>query len=147
MEIFTSRYANPELKSGKYTVVGITRGEPKFPLSYKLAGNIIEFAPPGYLFHENDRKIFTTKYFQHMDRIGVVKARELIKPYLQYHKPIVLCCYEDVRLPDEWCHRLVFAEWLYERTGVKVNELHDPSSPKGYVKPDEPVQLNLFNII
>ena len=38
--IYTSRYSNPELKTGNYTVVGITRGAPKFPLRYTLAGNI-----------------------------------------------------------------------------------------------------------
>ena len=48
--IYTSRYSNPELKTGNYTVVGITRGAPKFPLRYTLAGNIMEIAPPGYLF-------------------------------------------------------------------------------------------------
>lgn len=36
--IYTSRYSNPELKTGNYTVVGITRGAPKFPLRYTLAG-------------------------------------------------------------------------------------------------------------
>ena len=40
--IYTSRYSNPELKTGNYTVVGITRGAPKFPLRYTLAGNIME---------------------------------------------------------------------------------------------------------
>lgn len=39
--IYTSRYSNPELKTGNYTVVGITRGAPKFPLRYTLAGNIM----------------------------------------------------------------------------------------------------------
>ena len=59
MKIYTSRYQNPELQSGNYTVVGITRGAPRFPLKYTLSGNIIEFAPPGYLFSEwalNERK-------------------------------------------------------------------------------------------
>ena len=29
-EIFTSRFSNPELQTGKYTVVGIVRGLPRF---------------------------------------------------------------------------------------------------------------------
>ena len=44
--IYTSRYQNPELATGRYTVVGITRGKPKFPLKYELAGNIIEMPRP-----------------------------------------------------------------------------------------------------
>lgn len=63
LKIYTSRYQNPELSNGSYTVVGITRGAPKFPLRYVLAGNIIEIAPPGYLFNEYDRTRFTRPYF------------------------------------------------------------------------------------
>ena len=44
-KIFTSRYSNPELAGDKYTVVGVTRTPPKFPLRYQLQGNIAEIAP------------------------------------------------------------------------------------------------------
>ena len=149
MEIYTSRYSNPELVSGKYTVVGITRGQPKFPLGYELAGNIIEFAPPFYLFEENDRAVFTPKYFRNMDRLGISAAKDLLRPYAELGKDIVLCCYEDVRNPDEWCHRLVFAEWWASKTGRKIPELPDPSTPKrARHKPEENPneQLSLFDI-
>lgn len=49
-------------------------------------------------------------------------------------KDVVLCCYEDVRKPNEWCHRLVFAEWWYEKTGEKIEELPDPSPIPGVKK-------------
>ena len=131
--IYTSRYSNPELKTGKYTVVGITRGAPKFRLDYELAGNIIEIAPPGYLFNEYNRERFTPQYFRHMDRTGARRVAEILARYqrLDLSKDVVLCCYEDVRTPDEWCHRLVFAEWWYSRTGEQIEELPDPSVPKG----------------
>ena len=128
--IYTSRYSNPELSSGKYTVVGITRGAPKFPLRYELAGNIIEIAPPGYLFNEYDRRNFTPPYFQHMDRVGVDKITQILAGYEKLGKDVVLCCYEDVRKPDEWCHRLVFADWWLSRTGELIPELFDPSPNK-----------------
>lgn len=135
--IYTSRYSNPELKTGNYTVVGITRGAPKFPLQYRLDGNIMEIAPPGYLFNEYDRAKFTPSYFRHMDRTGVQRIVQILQGYERLGKPVVLCCYEDVRKPNEWCHRLVFAEWWKARTGEVIEELPDPSPNKWLQKPVE----------
>ena len=127
--IYTSRYQNRELKEHPedYTVVGVTRSLPKFPLGYKLAGNIIQIAPPGYLFSENDRSRFTPQYFRHMDKTGITLINSILEDYKLAGKPVVLCCYEDVRKEGEWCHRLVFAEWYYQKTGIIIPELKDPS--------------------
>ncbi len=156
-KIYTSRFSNPELKTGKYTVCGIVRGMPKFPLGYAVDENIIQIAPPGYLFNVYDRAIFTPRYFEHMDRqrFGVIQA--YLNEYLDRGKDLVLCCYEDVRIPDEWCHRLVFAEWYEKQTGIKIEELQDPSVPKipkgkkEALKPKEPEkpefeQMSLFSL-
>lgn len=129
--IYTSRYANPELKTGKYTVVGVTRSMPRFPLEYCIAGNVIEIAPPGYLFNEYDRGRFTPRYFKHLDSVGVAKILESLLHYQKMGKDVVLCCYEDVRKENEWCHRLVFAEWWLANTGEPIGELVDTSkSPR-----------------
>lgn len=140
--IYTSRYQNPELSIGQYTVVGVTRGHPRFQLKYVLAGNIMEIAPPGYLFKENDRARFTPEYFRHMDNQGVLRIKNILQHYEQFEKDIVLCCFEDVRKESEWCHRLVFAEWWEKRTGVKIPELQDTSPPPKEKKESEqhPVQ-------
>ena len=66
-KIFTSRYSNPELAGDKYTVVGVTRTPPKFPLKYQLQGNIAEIAPPGWLFSETNVERFRTPYFRFLD--------------------------------------------------------------------------------
>jgi len=152
--IYTSRYANPELASGKYTVVGITRGAPKYQLRYPLAGNIIEIAPPGYLFNEYDRGRFSGSYKRNMDRVGVAKVRSILKQYQALGKDVVLCCFEDVRKPNEWCHRLVFAEWWKEKTGEVIPELTDTSEIKTSAQEkkqlredatkEEPQQMSLF---
>lgn len=136
--IYTSRYQNPELATGRYTVVGVTRGKPKFPLKYELAGNIIEIAPPGYLFNEYDRGRFTPRYFQHMDRQGARKIAHILAQYERLGKDVVLCCFEDVRKPNEWCHRLVFAEWWRSRTGEDIPELPDPSPVPGGARHQDP---------
>lgn len=133
-KIYTSRFSNPELQTGDYTVVGIVRGMPRFKLKYQLAGNIIQIAPPRYLFNEYDRIKFTEKYFMYMDGQGIAKIQSFLDTYLIRGRDVVLCCYEDVRIPDEWCHRLVFAEWYEKETGTRIEELINPSEvkyPKG----------------
>lgn len=128
--IFTSRFQNPELATGNYTVVGIVRGTPRFRLKYKLAGNIIDIAPPRELFSIYDRDEFTPLYMAHLDRLGVKRIETQLQKYLDLSKDVVLCCYEDVREPNEWCHRLVFASWWMSRTGQVIPELRDDSPVK-----------------
>ena len=40
-------------------------------------------------------------------------------------KTLVLLCYEDLRKPDQWCHRTLFAEWWQKMTGEVINELEE----------------------
>lgn len=128
--IFTSRFQNPELVKGDYTVVGIVRGAPRFHLKYRPAGNIIDIAPPRELFDVDDRNKFTPPYMAHLDLLGGVKIRAQLQKYLDIGKNVVLCCYEDVREPGEWCHRLVFDSWWVLRTGEIIAELKDDSPVK-----------------
>lgn len=128
--IYTSRFSNPELKSGKYTVVGIVRGLPRFRLGYERAGNIIDIAPTKELFSVNDKQEFTAPYKQHLDDVGFAKISAQIQKYVDLGNDVVLCCYEDVRIPDEWCHRQLFAEWWFSKTGEAIPELKDDSPIK-----------------
>ena len=47
MEIYTSRYSNPELKSGNYTTVSISVGYPKYKIGYTVNIQIKELTPYG----------------------------------------------------------------------------------------------------
>ena len=126
MRIRAHRKSTPvvfELKTGKYTVVGIVRGLPRFRLGYERAGNIIDIAPPREIFNIYDREQFTTPYMKHLDNKGFEKIAAQIQHYLDFGKDLVLCCYEDVRKPGEWCHRLLFAEWWQQKTGQIIPEL------------------------
>ena len=107
-KLYTSRFSNKELNTGKYTVVGVVRSMPRFPTKYRISGDIRQIAPPGYLWNENDRARFR-EYFKHLEKTGYPVIGAIIQEYLNEGKDVVLCCYEDVRKPDEWCHRLVFA--------------------------------------
>ena len=129
--IYTSRFQNPELKTGNYTVVGIVRGLPRFKLGYERAGNIIDIAPPREIFHINDKEQFIKPYTAHLEEVGVERISKQLEQYLALGKDVVLCCYEDVRIQNEWCHRQLFAKWWFEKTGAIISELKDESPIKG----------------
>lgn len=137
MAIYTSRFGNKELDSGKYTVVGIVRSMPRYRTKYRIAGNILQIAPPWSLWREDDREKFTEPYYRHLEKSGYQVIADAINRYVTDERDLVLCCYEDVRKPGEWCHRLVFAEWWLEKTGQKIEELPDPSPAAKTQKPKE----------
>ena len=130
-KLYTSRYSNSTLLDENIVKIGITRGQPKWTLPYKLEGNIIELAPPGYLFGETDREAFTPLFFKHLDRVGKGNVMRLLEQYGYGEvEEMALLCYEDVRNPHEWCHREVCGEWIKSRLGIHVEELRDPSQSK-----------------
>ena len=131
--IYISRFQNPELKSGNYTVVGIVRYLPRFRLAYERAGNIIDIAPPKEIFNINVKEQFIDLYIAHLERVGVERISKQLEQYLALGKDVVLCCYEDVRQVGEWCHRQIFAKWWFEKTGEIISELKDESPIKNKI--------------
>ena len=126
--LYVSRFANPELRTGKYTAVRISVGAPKWPLGYALAGSIEELMPYGLLSIE-DKELYQRRYIERLDRFGIDVIQRRIDSF-GFDKPVVLLCYEDVRDPSQWCHRTMFAQWLLHQTGEAADELADPSTPR-----------------
>ena len=119
MGIYTSRYSNKELADGKYYCVGISIGTPKFKLAYRL----------------ENLEDFKKAYYEKLNGIGKDRIINMVmkmeRDAAAQGKDLVLLCYEDVRIPEDWCHRTVFAEWWVENTGEIIEELPDPNPPKG----------------
>ncbi len=133
--IFASRYANPELKSCKYTEVRISVGLPKWKLGYEIAGAIDELMPEG-IFGIEDYDEFHRRYFEKLNAIVVDKIREKLCQFEKLGKPVVLLCYEDIRKGDwNWCHRNMFASWWEQNTGEIILKLQDESKFKAEPPP------------
>ena len=128
--LYVSRYSNPELKKGIYTAVRISIGVPKWPLGYQITGEISDLMPWGML-NKYSHEEFVVRYREKLENIGVEKIRRYLRSYERIGKPVVLLCYEDIRVKGQTCHRTTFAEWWKEKTGEDVKELEDPSIPKG----------------
>jgi hypothetical protein len=144
MAIFTSRFSNPELKSGNYTAVRISLGTPRWSVGYTISGAIKELMPVG-LFgkYDNDKESFKKEYFAALDKIGAVKIRNILKQFESAGKDVVLLCFEDIRKGEnDWCHRTMFAEWWQTKTGETITELVDPSVPAWMKTKKEPKKID-----
>jgi len=137
MAIWVSRYSNKELRKGNYYPVGISLGTPKWPLGYEVREQCYSLAPKGFMLNlEKDE--YREAYFQKLDDLGREKifgiVSRLDEKARAENKELVLLCYEDVRNPDEWCHRTMFAEWWGINVGEVIEELPDSSIPKSKKK-------------
>lgn len=165
MAIWTSRYSNKELLNDKkYYPVGISIGKPRFPLGYKVREQCYSLAPKGYMLNM-DLERFTPAYYKKLADIGNDRIIDMVERLEERArsegKELVLLCFEDIRIPSDWCHRTVFAQWWAEKTGEIIEELYDPNQPKGKRKTKEdkkPVekvketnegfeQMNLFDML
>lgn len=135
MAIWTSRYSNKELTENKekYYCIGISIGAPKFPLGYELVTQCYSLAPKGYMLRM-EYDAFKEAYYRKLEGIGADRIVDMVMRFeregADQNKDLVLLCYEDVRILEDWCHRTVFAQWYMEQTGEIIPELPDPNPPK-----------------
>lgn len=127
--IYTSRFSNPELKSGNYAAVRVSVGSPRWKVGYDIVGAIKDLMPAG-LRHIEDVNDFRPRYYEQLERVGVDRISEQIAKFELSGKLVVLLCFCDIRKPDWWCHRRVFADWWQEKTGEIIEELIDMSPIK-----------------
>jgi hypothetical protein len=136
--VWTSRYGNKLLaQRTSLAKVGITLGEPKFPLGYEKQ-QLRELAPTPQQFHLADEKF--VKSFRH--GMYVLTIERVIALLTQASQAaggcdLALLCFEDVRKPNEWCHRLVLARWIEDQCGLQIEEYVD-DSPIGGQGPAAP---------
>ena len=126
--VYTTRYSNPELKTGKYTAVRISLGTPKWPIGYNLDAEMKDLMPFGLLGKFERYEDFERAYFERLDQKGVQRIFSQLQRFERLGKDVVLLCYEDIRKgQDDWCDRRTFADWWLKNTGEALPELFDPT--------------------
>ena len=149
MAIFTSRFSNPELKKGIYKTVRISIGKPRWEVGYRLDAEISDLMPFG--LKGEALEVFKRAYVSKLEKIGFEKIKAHLEQLQEDGKDVVLLCYEDIRKPEAWCHRTMFADWWHKMTGETIEELPDPTDA-ATVKPSKEstsgimpsMQLTLF---
>lgn len=126
--IYVSRYSNKKLLDPSLVKIPISRGLPRFKLSYELVKTAYLLCPSYEMLSMYDRDKYEAAYRDQLERMGVEKIKGVLRS-LGYGsaKAIVLLCFEDVTKPGQWCHRTMFARWWQEKTGMEIKELPDPT--------------------
>lgn len=121
MELFTARYAEYSPTHG--VAVRTSVGVPKDWRHGRLE-HVRRLTPYG-LLHVSDRAEFTRLYIARLERVGADAIYARLEGISDAHdcRPLVLCCFEDVRRPGVWCHRTILGAWLRDRLGIAVPEL------------------------
>lgn len=119
--ICTGRYQELKHHPDKQAI-RITVGYPRFMGAGLPA--IKDLAPYG-LMKETDQARFSEGYVQLLEAKGVARIAQQLNDLLASFAPqaIVLCCYEDLTKPGEWCHRQTFSRWWLEQTGEAIGDL------------------------
>lgn len=137
MSIWTSRYSNKQLQNEGYYPVGISIGKPRFRTGYVIKEQCYSLAPKGYMLHM-EKEPYAKEYIKKLEDIGTEKIIQMIRRMDRVAKSVgeelVLLCFEDIRIPEDWCHRRLFADWWKEKTGEVIEELPDPTPPKAKKK-------------
>jgi uncharacterized protein YeaO (DUF488 family) len=130
MELYTSYWQKPDLADLDVTKVGISRGVPRgklakeLPYRYKRAVNL---TPSSELFRRWRAGTvgpdeYTRVYRSYLDNLGLEEVISELerKSADNGGKSLVLLCW---CAPGEFCHRRVWADWYFQKTGQEVPEL------------------------
>ena len=128
MEIYTSRYLNFDLLStGLIVPVRISLLDPRrllgelpYPLKYSVRALQPERS------HLGEWPKTCSMMWEKLGGIGIEKISAQLAAIARAEggKPLALCCYEDVTLPNQ-CHRTVLSVWWFEQTGRELEEITD----------------------
>ena len=71
--------------------------------------------------------------YSRLNQKGVQRILAQLQRFERIGKDVVLLCYEDIRKPDDWCHRRTFADWWMKQTGEGTSLPPPPTAPGGRV--------------
>jgi Protein of unknown function, DUF488 len=113
--VYTSSYSRFRPEWG--VPVGITVALPRW---FAHGVEVWQTPAPFGLLDVTDEGEFRRRYRHRLHRLTpkvLGELRDLVETYAP--APLVLLCYEP---PGAWCHRVLLAEWLQEKTGLLVPE-------------------------
>jgi hypothetical protein len=129
MQLYTARYQEFQPEWG--IPVRSTIGAPRFHLRYDLAGWWRGVSPEREWLKGVPYVDFRRLYRHKLHKQGIDRLMQTAEGFVPEdqdptHARLVVLCYEDIRKPQEWCHRELMAEW-FEEKGVPVIELCGPA--------------------
>ena len=121
----TARYLNPNINPEIHTPVRISLGVPKFRIGYEIAGSVELLMPTPQMLSLDDEAVYRKLYFELLNHHGIRAIVEALQAVTKPGKETILLGFEDLRKPDTWCHRRMFADWIKRQTGRTIDELEE----------------------
>ena len=125
MKIYTSYFAKGKtLRAQKIKMISIAL----YPPPRIKCDTMLNLAPTHSILHDKYRTDdrYTHRYLSEvLGKLDAKKILEQIKA-ISHGSDVALCCYEA---PDDFCHRHIVAQWLYEQTGTEVEEFGRSNNP------------------
>ncbi|MDK2899613.1 MAG: hypothetical protein PWQ45_115 [Thermosipho sp. (in: thermotogales)] len=130
---FTAKYENA-------VKVAISVGKPKWENGYDA--KVDALAPYGIL-NKYPLGLQKVKYKEKLEKIGAESIKDLMNKLEKKFegKDVILCCWEDLRKPNQQCHRRWLADWLEEKTGFLIPEKDFEKTKKQTIKKVENLKL------
>lgn len=123
----TSYYQNRKLDPKKHLIVQTSIGDPRWGARPEWETEHITPTPEVLATADQGETIYTRAYLKQLDAIGVEKIRaelqELETEAKKDGREVLLCCFECLKKPGQFCHRRIFAWWWHTKTGETISEL------------------------
>jgi hypothetical protein len=76
---------------------------------------------------------YAKEYLRQLEALGLTAIKKAVAGIeaeaAKSGREAVLCCFESLKEPGQYCHRTLFAKWYQERTGMEIQELgQEPDS-------------------
>lgn len=124
-DVYTGHWGSHRVWPPGIVPVRISIGLPRFLPDITNSSAAINDLMPWGLFKIADREEFTRRFRHRLH----VKGPDLIQQQFDYlleaytPRSLMLCCYENLHKPGEWCHRRTFARWWHDKTGQVIHDL------------------------
>ena len=124
-QIKTSYYQSKRLDPTKQFLVQTSIGDPRWGARPEWETEHITPRPEVLALADKGETAYTRAYVAQLESIGVEAIRAELEQLKAEAKgrEIVLCCFEALKKPGQFCHRRIFAWWWHTKTGETIAEL------------------------
>lgn len=126
IELFTSHWRSTILENVAAVMVSISRGQPRRRLPFKYR-KLMSLAPCNEAWNADDQEAFERAYTAQLEGLGTERILEDLRR-ITGGQPGVLLCWE--RPDEEFCHRWMLSDFLYQEAGIVVPELSPGDLPQ-----------------
>ena len=123
--LFTSCFGAKALIIGSgHAAIRTSLGAPRWKLAYEIAGVCREIMP--------DRPMLKMEYpeywMAYTNKLESIGVEAIQKAFFELavqanNDSLILLCFEDLTKPGLWCHRTMFSDFWFAKTGQRVLEL------------------------